>query len=318
MRKLLLLCIGIAVMQCSDVIVPNISEDLVLLQAPQDESQVVGNSVTLSWEALPDAIDYRVEVAMPGFANIQQLVLDSFTAALSLNLTFAPGDYEWRVTALNEAYASACCEEWRFQMLSDEDADLSTLSIILLSPASNTVSNEASINCSWQALDAASVYRFQLSSQADFSSLFLDTLITESTYSLSDLQEQTYYWRVRGESDLSNTFTSYSTRQFTIDQTAPQAPVLVFPEDEAILDFSNQSEDFRWTSSSESQVDTIYVYNDVFLDQLLWQQASTIQSIDVDTMGLNLGAGEYYWNVRSVDAGTNTSPESESRKFVVE
>ena len=86
MRRILFLCTVVTfLLHCSDVIIPNISEDLVLLRAPQNESQLIGSTVNLSWEALPDAIDYRLEVATPDFANIQQLIVYSITADLRLS-----------------------------------------------------------------------------------------------------------------------------------------------------------------------------------------------------------------------------------------
>lgn len=318
MKKIFFVLTVLCVMQCSDVIVPDISEDLVLLRAPQDGTQLIGNTVNLSWEALPDAIDYRVELATPDFTNIQQLIVDSITTALNLRLSLSPGSYQWRVTAFNEAYASACCEEYSFQLLSDEGADLSSLNVVLQSPAANAITNLEMVNYAWQVIDAATNYRFQLSTQSNFVSPLIDTLLEGSSFLIDNLQEQVYYWRVRAESNVSNTFTNYSSRQFTIDRTAPPAPVLVFPEDNTTLDIDQQEADFRWTSGTSSQTDTLYIYADIFLDQLLWKLATDAQNINIDTMSVNFETGDYYWNTRSVDAAQNVSAFSESRKFVIQ
>lgn len=318
MKKILFGSLILCLFHCSDVIIPNISEDLVLLRSPQDDSQLIGNEITLSWEALPDAIDYRVEVAQPSFAALQQLVVDSITTALNLSLSLPEGQYEWRVTAFNEAYSSACCEEWSFQLFTNTSADLSSQTLVLQSPATGAAFNSTMLSYSWEPLSAATHYRFQLSEVAGFGTLSIDTLLTSTDITIANLTEQDYYWRVRAESTTSNTFTDYSSRQFSIDQTAPPAPVLLLPIADDTLVIANQNPDFSWESSSTSIRDTLYIYEDVFLDQLLWKEAVTDQVIDLDNTGISFPSGDYFWNVRSVDAAGNVSSSSDSRKFIIQ
>lgn len=317
MKKLLFTGLIISLFQCSDVIVPNISEDLVLLRAPQDGSQQIGTSVVLSWEALPDAIDYRVEVAQPSFASLQQLLVDSITTDLSLAVSLSEGAYEWRVTAFNEAYASDCCEEWSFQLLNNTSADLTNQSVVLLSPADDASTNSTLVECSWDPLLAATDYRLRLSTQSDFGTIELDTQLIGTTYIFQDLVEGAYYWQVRGESTNSNTLTTYSSRSFTVDRMAPVAPVLSLPLDSDTLDLELQTPDFLWQSSAASIMDTLYIYEDIFLDQLFWQQAVTGQGVDLDSSLVDFATGDYFWEVRSVDAAGNVSSASSSRKFLI-
>ena len=207
----LLLSIACCCWQCSDVIIPNISEDLVFLRAPQDGITLNGSTITLNWEALPDAIDYRVEVGSPDFEQLQLLPIDSFTNAQQLTVSLSPGNYAWRVTAFNEAYASACCQEWTFTLEGDDAEDLSFRSITLLSPANGSAVADSDVTFNWEVLTGATNYRFQYSTQSDFSTLTLDTLLSVNDLTLNNLTEGTYYWRVRGINAVSYTHLTLPT-----------------------------------------------------------------------------------------------------------
>jgi hypothetical protein len=303
---------------CSDVIIPDISDEQVLLRAPQDGDQLIGSAVTLSWEYLPDALDYQVEIATPDFENIQTLVIDSITTARNLTVMLAPGNYEWRVVAFNEVYASACCQEWSFQLQSNASTDLSLQTVSLLLPSNNASVGDGNVYWEWSPLAAATNYRFQLSTNADFTTLIQDSLLTNTSISLDNFEENQYYWRVRAESEISNSFTNYSTRNFTIDVTPPPSPVLNLPMENDTLLFSAQSPDFSWQSSNDSQHDTLYIFVDSFLDSLFFKKASLTGSTDLDDQSMNFAPGDYFWQVRSVDAAGNLSDLTASRKFIVE
>jgi hypothetical protein len=220
--------------------------------------------------------------------------------------------------AFNEAYASACCQEWGFQLQSNASTDLSTQTVSLLLPSNNASISDGNIDWEWLPLAVATHYRFQLSTTATFSTLIQDSLLTNTSISLGNFEEDQYYWRVRAESEISNSFTNYSTRNFTVDVTPPPSPVLNLPVENDTLLFSAQSPDFSWQSSNDSQRDTLYIFADSFLDSLFFKKASITDNTDLDDQSANFLPGDYFWQVRSVDAAGNLSDLSVSRKFIIE
>jgi len=70
---------------CEDILEePDISNSLVPVFAPLDNTVLTTNTVNFNWDAVLDARSYRVQVAQPDFENTQQLLLDSIVVLDSL------------------------------------------------------------------------------------------------------------------------------------------------------------------------------------------------------------------------------------------
>lgn len=90
---------------CSDIVnVGDISDGTVTILAPADDAILGTMDVSFSWQEVEEAEQYRVQVATPGFTEALQIVTDSTLTGNGLTRTLEPGQYEWRVKALNSAY----------------------------------------------------------------------------------------------------------------------------------------------------------------------------------------------------------------------
>jgi len=103
--SLVIVCLCVS---CSDIIeVPDISDDSVILIAPVDNATLNMTTVTLFWESVDDAENYRIQIAQPDFENILLLEQDSVVTENSISVQLEAGiTYEWRVRAQNSEYAT--------------------------------------------------------------------------------------------------------------------------------------------------------------------------------------------------------------------
>lgn len=108
MKYLKIILMFFSIVSCEDIIgVENISSKNVLILAPKDKTILMITDVNLSWDAVPEAEQYNVQVALPNFNMASQIILDTVTASTSFFKTLNSGDYQWRVRAENSAFKTS-------------------------------------------------------------------------------------------------------------------------------------------------------------------------------------------------------------------
>ncbi len=86
--------------------VPDISQSLVTLIAPANNITTTDTILTFTWESLPGAVDYKLQLARPSFAEEESIQVVADTALTGTS--YQSGDldisnYEWRVKARNSS-----------------------------------------------------------------------------------------------------------------------------------------------------------------------------------------------------------------------
>ncbi|RXG11386.1 hypothetical protein DSM03_11723 [Leeuwenhoekiella aestuarii] len=217
---LVLVLLLISIVSCEDIIsVTDISQDRVVVLAPQNDTQVTTSSVNFSWEPVDFANAYTIQVSSPDFETASQILLDTTLIEVDslansrymLNTTLNPGNYSWRIKASNSGYATAYSTQ-KFSV--SENASLIGQRVELLSPEDNQVFTSTTINFSWESINAATLYRFELTNSDT------DVVIVSETFSTSNTQytfeeSATYTWKVRAENDRE--LTEYTERTVEID-----------------------------------------------------------------------------------------------------
>ena len=90
---------------CEEIILEdNISNAIVEVLAPADNSVLNITNVTFTWEPIEYADAYHLQVAVPNFATALQIVEDTLISQTNFSKTLVPEQYEWRVKAINSAY----------------------------------------------------------------------------------------------------------------------------------------------------------------------------------------------------------------------
>ncbi len=306
---------------CSDIVVPDIEDEAVALVAPIDSLTTTRQTHNFVWDEVDDATSYQIQIVTPSFAGIVNFVLDSMTTATSYEVTLQEGEYEWRVLAVNEAYTSSkdSAEVRRIFVRSDANVDLSNQVITLLSPNNSLVSNDSIIDFSWNTLTGADKYILQIGDVGFNSFNLIEELVTSSS-SFTFEDDGEYQWRVRAESDLSQTFTPWATRQISLDRTPPAAPDLEFPTSGASILAADQSPDLFWISDSDVLQDTLFVYHNGQRDSLVFKAPASLE-YNLEDSGFDFNQPlpeDYFWQVISVDPAGNVSDSSELRLIFIQ
>ncbi|MCB9266030.1 MAG: hypothetical protein H6558_13460 [Lewinellaceae bacterium] len=320
-RNTLLLTIAIALAigwnACSDVIVPDITGETVRLTSPPEGLSANNRKITFYWEALEDVSSYRLQVVSPSFDSIISLAFDTLITENRLSLTLQPGQYQWAVTGLNDAYETDSAEVRNLQVTLDSLDGLSQQETILQQPANNAFLNNQNVLFTWEPLPQATQYTFQVAPTPSFTAPITTRQLTENALSLSLPGEGAYYWRVRAESNLDNTFTNWAQRRANIDLSPPPSPALLLPTDGDSILVAAQDPDLKWSFAAGLDRDSVLLFDNPNLQNIYWSRATKAQAVNLDTAGIGFPAGEYYWLVLSIDKAGNISEDSEIRAFTV-
>lgn len=295
-----LLMLGILIQtSCSDFFAPNISKKSVNVKFPTDQLKTNIATIEFSWEELKGADYYNLQIVKGAFSNITEFTLDSNITRTKFNISLNPGNYEWRIKAVNN---SGSTQYTTLGLIIDVTLDLTNQIVSFISPANNIQTNLINQNFSWQSLYNAEEYRFLIYNLTD-SSLVNDEVTTSNNYS-TILTEGTYRYFVRAQNSIS--FSSYFSRKITIDTTPPTAPNITFPSNGGIISINDS---LRWMSDNSSIGDSIYIYSDSTLVQYKKFYSTNRH------LSLNDSIGTYFWRVKSIDAAGNSSTFSNILKF---
>lgn len=304
MSLLCLLIIG-----CDDIIEQDITDKTVELRSPANGLQASQNLHQFSWAELDGATNYRLQIVSPSFDSIVHLIVDTDLETTIQEITLNPGVYQWMVIGENFGYETANNQIFDLTITGDSSLNLANRSVILLNPASNFITNETSVDFSWEGLSNADSYTFQIASP-DFSqpSFIITNEIIEGTTFSGVFTTGDYQWRVRGENE--NSTGLWTERSFQIDTAIPNAPQLQSPDDGELVSLPFLLE---WTSDVNSFMDSLYVYQ----DSLVTAPVLAISTSDTEYLFNNTASMQYFWRVRTIDAAGNKSGYSELRKFFI-
>lgn len=170
---------------------------------PEDEAVDVVVNPALSWSQIGDATAYRIQVTkQPDFLSFlyvnENSVLDTvvadtgFTVASLLNSTC----YYWQVGSINEAGTNNWSDIHSFTSI------ISRPSIpTLVTPEDSLEIAVDSVVFAWNPCKSeVSGYKLEISDKTDFSSLVIDTLISDTSIVISGFDSNVnYWWRVAAE-----------------------------------------------------------------------------------------------------------------------
>ncbi|MEL6809707.1 MAG: hypothetical protein AAFP76_00035 [Bacteroidota bacterium] len=273
------------------LIEPDISERQVNLISPRDGVEVASNTIFFDWEPVEEATRYEIQVATPDFDNTQQLLLNVTDSVTVNQLDLTLGDYQWRVRAKNSNYETAYTTA-SFRVVAVEN--FSDNIVQLLAPSDNFITNNTQQLLTWEAVEGATLYRIQVLENG----ALIDEQATNDPSLEYTFGEGVFIWQVRAENGTDNTL--YSSRDILIDTTAPNIASLLSPEDGMVL--TAQTVSFNWNReplSGSTEFDSIYVYNDMDLTNLvLKEQANPPYETDLTN-------DTYYWQVKAFDEAGN-------------
>lgn len=304
---LIILSLFFTLYSCEDIFEDDITNNTMVVIMPINNLTTSNNKIQFWWEKIHGARSYNIQVVVPDFNAIQQLILDTNVTGEKMTYIFQPGTYQWRMRGEN----SISYTTWETRNITiDSTSDLSQLTLQLLAPSDNLITNQPVQTYKWSLIGTAEQYNVQIATP-QFSGVYtvvLDTIVLNDSLAYV-LSEGDYEWRVRAENSTSNT--AYSSRFITIDITAPTAPVLISPN---LGDTIANPVTLLWNPDNTSIADSLYIYPDSLVSPAAYMGYFTDTTYDYSgTIG-----EDYFWRIRSFDAAGNKSPYSTVRKFIIQ
>ncbi|MDX1960409.1 MAG: FecR domain-containing protein [Leptospiraceae bacterium] len=167
-----------------------------VMQSPPNQKKIFtepGNdAVNFTWETKVKIDTLRLEVSRN--KDFSDLVTSSIPSSNSSKVRLDPGAYFWRLSGNSENGKKEVSEIRKFLVVATDP-------MLLFSPERNAVigtenGNLPTIHFSWSENRVDSKYKLEIANNQSFSGSHKSFVLDSNSYSVSDLQEGTYYWKV--------------------------------------------------------------------------------------------------------------------------
>ena len=266
-----------------------------VLSLPANNTTGISTYPLLAWNTSSGATSYTLQVS--NNSSFSSFVYNqnglTTTNAIVIGLSYSTA-YFWRVNATNSYGTSNWSTVWSFTT-AGPPPNAPTLS----SPANNATGISVSPTLVWNTSAGATSYTLQVSTNNIFSSLVHNqTGLTNTTLQLTGLSYlTTYYWRV---SVTNNNGTSgwSTTWSFSTTGTAPYAPSLFAPANDAI-DIETPTL-LVWSPSAGATSYALQVSTNSSFSSFVYNQ-SGLTSTSQQVTGLNIST-KYFWRVSATNS----------------
>ncbi|MCB0702803.1 MAG: T9SS type A sorting domain-containing protein [Ignavibacteriae bacterium] len=270
------------------------------LVSPPNNSINLNLSETLTWEDVPYADNYEVQIDTKNTFDSPNLFVSTPTQnRRSFDNLLNDTIYYWRTRIKANNEFGDWSEIWNFRTKLKEPS--------LIKPDNNLTKVEFIDTLEWSNSAPTSAYKVQISKSPNFNSFVVDETINVNEYQFSGLNDyEVYYWRIKAirgqfQSDWSEVF------RFT---TKLGLTILINPENQSINLDTNLS--FTWENKDYADKYTIQISTDN-----LFSNPSLINTIENNNIHYEFGLlydTTYYWRTK-VHQGTDESEWSETFNF---
>lgn len=158
---------------------------------PSNDTSNIGSKLTFVWSKSASAVTYDLEYSTdPNFHNDVDFIKgikDTTVSVTTLKAGFIT--YYWRVRAINSYGAGNWTESRNFQTTITAPE--------LIVPPNGEKDTPLEITLQWNAAAGADLYRLEVAAGLGFGKLLVDTIIAETSYTISGLEKKTRYnWRL--------------------------------------------------------------------------------------------------------------------------
>ncbi|MEM1270812.1 MAG: fibronectin type III domain-containing protein, partial [Bacteroidota bacterium] len=280
------------------------------LGSPSNGTPLLETNPLLEWNPSDVATGYRIQVSRtPDFSELVVDADDLNALDYQADGLLFGTEYFWRVRVNIGSTLTTWSLPWRFVTVPG-----GTTQVVPGSPADGSERSPAGADFSWNRVDGASTYAFQLSTFADFEEADVrnEPSLADTAFSVLGLQPNTvYYWRVRASNASASNWSE--SRQFTTNSGLPGRPVLLGPENDASL-LSPGDLQLSWEAVGDA---TGYFFEVSTSSRFEFSIANGQTSeTDVRVEGLRFGT-EYFWRIQAANS-FGIGSWSTVRRFVTE
>lgn len=236
----------------------------------------------------------------------------------SADIRLVPAEYRWRIKSYDRASKKWEASEYRkLVIIKDEPVELitpensSVYTCIIKTPL---------IDFCWTDNEYSSGYILEISKDSGFENIVRSLHSTDSTISIEELDEGTYYWRVKSKTPFDAIGTPvFKVNQFTIKKTG------IF-ENITLLKPVNSATLVRKKEGAESLIFTCEEYREIEYYKLLISRYGDLENIVVEKesrsnfiiVDRDFGPGRYKWKIEGYlnDKGPSTGSDIRSFRLI--
>lgn len=297
---------------CDAIIEPSISKKTIQPEAPSDQYQSTSYTVNFWWDEVDHALSYHLQVVTSSFTSPGSLILDTIVNKNTFAFNFNPGNYQWRVLALNGSSQTPYSAPRDFSVVA---TSIKQQTVKLTSPANNLVTNQSKVLFQWSSLYGATKYQLQIDTNnfIDENALIYNQAIPGQQYNFTFPKDQVYQWRVRAQNDTAQAQWS-TVNIITYDHIPPAAVTLNSPADASTLPLPVS---LQWGSVTGAVKYKLYVYKS---DGTTLYSQNFPMVLTTGNYSFNLGnsGDKLYWTVTALDAAGNESAAATQRSFILQ
>jgi|GEM_PF-742260 len=261
-----------------------------VLELPEDASVAIDPDTLLTWEDVPGATGYIVEIDndsdFSSLVHSSNTVTDNQISTSGIPIEFST-TYYWRVKAQHTKGETEYSLPFTFKTR--------LAGITLLSPIDSVANISRPADLLWTDNSLAETYEIEISDTIDFSknTIVIPNVVDSSLSQAGLLSSSFYYWRVRSVDTESKSRWS-NTGAF---RTIISPPVLVSPTDQ-VEGLDPNGTILNWDSEDTSVLDSLEIYSDPLLTKVVTKLGLNDTTYSITGLG---GGQDYYWRVLSRD-----------------
>ncbi len=297
---------------CRDVFEGDLSGLNLQVSFPPDSLTTTNNEVIFVFEEMEEAIDYKLTIVNPGFANMQEYVMDSVITQSNFKVNLNVGEYEWELVARNNSSES---NRVRRKLFIQEPTTLAEVFLQLTNPQDGYITNEEETLFRWNTVLGDNTYHLQFfeDNNGGLGNPVGNEFTTTADSLLINAPEGKLFWQMF----VSNTEeqSPFVQRTLVIDRTPPSNPELLSPLSGSFL--TTDTLVFSWNYGVDlltNTYDSLFVLNEDLFDVLY--SLETINTVDSLPLA-GFAAGNYIWRIKTYDVAGNFS-QSNDGLFTVE
>lgn len=299
---------SLAFISCEKIVAEDISDNTPYLIIPALNDTIDSNPVQFKWQPLEGASKYRLEVVKTSFSNIQAYVLDSIVTGTTFSMNLDSSEYQVQLRAINGGYESVISTPRTF-WVGVSSSGSSNTSTTLSYPNDLTYLNASPITFQWLQTNGATSYEYSLRMGSSFETgSILETQNGISTLQYTNtnvLTEGHYFWGVKSYGTINPIF---SVREFYIDITVPNDPILVAPLNNATT--SAGIIDFNWDNGVDGGTIQSPITSIIEIADNASFNGAQVTNVVGSSISFSLSSGTYYWRVINRDDAGNSSAYS--------
>jgi hypothetical protein len=302
----------VQLISCKDIIEPDISKRVVILDAPGDQYQSASYSINFLWEPVDDALTYHLQIVTQTFNNVGALALDTLVKSNKFTINLSPGSYQWHVRAENGSSKTQYSTPRNLIIL---QSSIKQQAVQLSSPANNFLTNQSAILFQWGSLYGATKYQLQLDTNnfADTTKLVINQVTSGQQLNFTFSRDQVYQWRVRAENDTAMAMWS-AVNLITYDHTPPAQVSVIAPANNLSVSLPVS---LQWSPVSSAVKYRLYAFKS---DSVTTYSTSFPAVLTTNGYSFSTGTSgdRVYWKITAIDAAGNEGQASILRSFILQ